>query len=235
MFQISRFVAIALMLGVTPAIVGCVKSQSIKQEAPFEVQELDACLAIVIDMSGSFSQSWDDRAYGLFLDLSERFFTEGMGTDTRLVISQLSGSERVVLFEGEPSELRTRFAGPDELNRFLRDHSEPSQSRVYESTKATLDYIGSLGGVTDQTRLLTVILSDMQDSEQDLDVRRQMGNEMIESLKRYQAAGGGLALYFVSADETTRWKRILSDAGFEPGHYVIENELTQSPQLPRFE
>ena len=58
---------------------------------------------------------------------------------------------------------------------------------------------------------------------------------MVDALTTYRAAGGGLAFYFVATDETARWQRILTEAGFEPGHYVIENELTQSPQLPRFE
>ena len=58
---------------------------------------------------------------------------------------------------------------------------------------------------------------------------------MIKALKTYQAAGGGLALYYVATDETARWQKILDEAGFTPGQYVIENELIQSPQLPSFE
>ena len=226
---------IGAVIGALLSLVGCVKSQAINKSSPFETQELDACLAIVIDMSGSFSTSWEDRAYDLFLDLSDRFFTEGMGTDTRLVISQLSGSGDAVLFDGNPSDLRTRFKSPDELNQFLQDHSDPSSSKVFESTTKTLQYVGSMSGVTERTRLLTVIMSDMLDSEQNLNLRRSTGAQMVDALTAYREAGGGLALYFVATDETARWNRILTESGFEPGHYVIENELTQSPQLPRFE
>ncbi|MDA8746499.1 hypothetical protein N9N28_17890, partial [Rubripirellula amarantea] len=137
--------------------------------------------------------------------------------------------------DGKPSDLRRRFKSPEELSQFLKDHSDPSHSHVFDSTTHTLDYIGSLSGVTERTRLLTVILSDMLDSQRDQSARIQSGRRMMESLSKYQQAGGGLALYFVDTDETSRWQKILSESGFEPGHYVIENELTQSPQLPRFE
>ena len=115
----------------------------------------------------------------LFLDLSDRFFTEGMGTNTRLVISQLSGSGDAVLFDGKPSDLRTRFKSPDELNQFLQERSDPSSSKVFESTTKTLEYVGSMSGVTERTRLLTVIMSDMLDSEQNLDLAAALGTEWL--------------------------------------------------------
>lgn len=234
MNRFRYFVAAAAMTCLIPQ-GGCIKSEAIGQASPFETQELDACLAIVVDMSGSFSNSWDDRAYDLFLNLSDRFFTEGMGSDSRLIISQLSGDEKAVLFDGKPSDLRRRFQSPEQLGQFLKEHSDPSMSRVFDSTTSTLNYVRSLPGVTKRTRLLTVIMSDMLDTESNADKRILSGRRMVDALKSYREAGGGLALYFVATDEISRWQTIMSESGFEPGHYVIENELTQSPQLPRFE
>ena len=214
---------------------GCVKSRADRQSAPFVQEELDACLAIAIDTSGSFSDYWDDRAYQLFIDLSESFFSETMGNDTRLIISQLSGSDEVILFEGRPNELQKQFPSPESLSEFLQSKSDPSQSRVFDGTTATINHLQSLSGITSRTQMLTVILSDMQDSEPDVGKRRQRGAVMVDALKRYRESGGGLALYYVATEDTERWGKILEMAGFESGHYIIANELSLSPQLPTFD
>jgi len=213
---------------------GCVKSDSIRTASPFEERRLDGCLAILIDTSGSFANYWDDRAYKLFLELSESYFVESRGGDNRLVIAALSGSDRVVLFEGRPSELQNRFSSPRELSDFLLQQSDANSSRVYEAMESTLGFVRSIPGVTDQTRLMTVVLSDMRDSESDQTARKAKGYRMLKELKQYREAGGALALYFVANEQTPRWRKILDEAGFEPGQFVIENELTSTPRLPQF-
>ncbi|WP_050769461.1 hypothetical protein [Blastopirellula marina] len=228
------WVAIACLSALS--IGGCIESQATQvNQKPFETQELDACLAVVVDMSGSFHDQWDDRAYTLFLQLIDRFFTEGMGSESRVVLGQLSDNQNAILFEGTPAEMRRRFRSPEELNEFLKANSDPKSSPVFEATGKTVEFMSSMPGVTERTRLLTVVLSDMADSEQDPETRSQKGFQMLDSLKRYRAQGGGLALYFVSQEETARWRRILSDAGFEPGQYVIEHEMVANAQLPRFD
>ncbi|MEZ6061124.1 MAG: hypothetical protein R3C19_12230 [Planctomycetaceae bacterium] len=211
---------------------GCVESPATTDVTPFDEQSVDACLSIVVDMSASFRERWDDRAYDLFLDISERFFTEAsMGGDTKLIIGQLSGSKQVLLFEGRPQDLRRKFRGPEEFNQFLKDRSDPTGSQVFDATRRAVEHVGSVAGVSDDTKLLTVILSDMQDSHGDL----QAQAKMIDSLREYAGRGGALALYFVAESEAPRWRAILDEAAFRPGYSIIENELAASPQLPRFE
>lgn len=212
---------------------GCVPSPDLGKTTPFESQELEACLSIIIDTSGSFQDLWDDRAYDLFMNLSDRYFNDSMGSENRLIISQLSGNTQALLFEGSPTDLRRRFRSPQELSQFLKDNSDPSSSQVYEATRRTLDYASSMPGVTSETRLLTVILSDMIDSHSS-QIWDSSPSPLQDSLKRYQSLGGGLALYFVAESERARWNNLLQEAGFTSGHYVIESDLSASPQLPRF-
>ena len=211
--------------------IGCVESQSTGQVAPFQDRKVDACLSIIVDMSGSFRESWDDRAYKLFLDLSDRFFTENMGGESKLVIGQISANEQVLLFEGRPEDLRKRFNSPEEFNQFLLDRSDANGSYVFEATRKAVEHLGAVSGVTEETRLLTVVLSDMQDSQGD---KRSL-DRMAASLRQYQELGGALALYFVSESEIPRWRAIVNDAGFAPDHVMIENELAASPRLPQFD
>lgn len=215
------------------ALVGCVQRQAVRKLKPFEVVELESCLAITIDMSGSFSTSWEGRAHQLFMQLLDAHFSAGAGAEARVVIGQISGADEVVLFEGQPRELRQKFKTPESLNDFLLEHAETSSSRVYESTRKMVDYVGSINGVTDETRLITVVLSDMADNTQDPDERESLQLQLVESLKQYQQRGGGLALYYVARDQAGHWNQILRDSGFGAGEFVIETVLSESPQLPR--
>lgn len=233
MYSIQRLILLSVICCVV--VTGCVESQQVENTGHFEDRELDACLAVVVDMSGSFAESWDDRAYKLFLNLSEQYFTESMGSDAKLVICQLSGNDQVVLFEGQPDDLRNKFTSPEEFNEFLKEKSDPSSSKVFDATRRSVDYVGSISGVTDNTKLLTVILSDMWDSEYNQSIRMESKEKLMESLTSYRQQGGGLALYFVAEEQIAVWQNILNEAGFEPSHYIIENELVASPQLPRFD
>lgn len=202
---------------------------------PFEVEDLESCLTVIVDLSGSFASELDIRAYPLLMDLCDSFFTEGAGTESRIVICQLSGQDKAVLFEGRPGELRSSFNSPQQLADFLHRKSDPSSSQVYKATGKALSYVTSMPRVSANTRLMTVILSDMIDSESSDPTRSKHGNRMLSALKRYRELGGGLALYYVSEDETSRWSKILDKAGFQPGSYVIESTLVARPQLPRFD
>ena len=217
---------------------GCIeKPQQSNVHQPFQPIELDAVLSIVVDLSGSFHDDWrrDGRAYKLFLELVNQFFEDHMGTESKVIIGQISNSESFVLFDGTPQELTRRFRSPEQLNQFLQENADPKGSKVYRSTKRMLDYLAELNGVTEKTRLLTVVLSDMKDSETEPETWRKAGNEMFNSLKTYSDSGGGVALYFVAEDEKTRWRQLLQKAKFPQGSFVIQGQLTETPQLPNFE
>jgi hypothetical protein len=214
---------------------GCVRNDTLELAKPFEVPELENAMAIVIDTSGSFQDRVETDAWEMFINLSRRFFEDSAGSESRLIISQLSADADAVLFDGQPSDLRKRFTSPEAFASFLKENSDPSSSRVYEATRKTIDYMNSLDGVTERTRLLTVILSDLRDSEGDASIRGNTGHAMLASLEQYQKRGGALALYFVAVDEISRWREVMSRTGFESGYFIIENEITSNPTLPEFQ
>lgn len=215
-------------------VSGCIQSPQESDVAPFSQEGLDAVLCITVDMSGSFQEFWDERAYAVFLNISDRFFTTGMGGDTRLVIGQLSGNSGM-LFEGTPADFRKRFQSPQEFSDFLKSQADPNSSQVYLATERTVDHVMAMSGITDQTKVLVCILSDMVDSEADQATSQHNQEEMLLSLANYQRSGGGLAIYFCHHDLMPQWHDLLRRAGFQPGFYIIENNLSASPQLPSFE
>lgn len=226
-------ISCVIVLGVP--MVGCVESQPPDNTHPFQVSECGSVLAIIVDQSGSFANYWDDKAHRLFLELMDQFFTEGDSDSSRVVIGQLSGNDEVVLFEGRPEDLRAKFRTPEELNEFLRQHADPAGSQVYQATERTIGYVSAMPGVTENTRLMTVILSDMVDSGSALPERSKAGAKMLNALTEYRQLGGGVALYYVAKDEMARWREVMERAGFQPGSFVIESTLVARPQLPRFE
>jgi hypothetical protein len=219
-------------------LAGCIKKPiDTGEHTHFETVETDACLAIVVDLSGSFHNDWqqDGRAHRLFMDLITQFFNEGLGQESRVVLGQISHSDDFVLFEGTPNELTRRFRTPESLNDFLQQHADPQSSKVYRSTRGMLDHLAGMNGTTSNTRRLVVVLSDMHDSESSLEEWRKAGNEMFLALQSYADSGGGLALYFVAEDQKQLWSDLLEQAGFSQGSYVIEGQLSESPQLPSFQ
>lgn len=236
MFKYSYFAIWVVPLTVILS-AGCFKKQDSKAFTPFEANELDACLAIMIDLSGSFREDWqkDGKAHRLFLNLMNQFFDEGIGLESRIVIGQISGDGEVVLFDGGANEFMQKFQSPEELNQFLRENSDPSGSRVYDSAKEMFDYLTAIPEVTSETRMVTVFLSDLLDSEQDPEIRSQSGHRMLDSLKSYSRGGGAIAMYFVDSEEKSRWLKLMKKANFKQGNYVIEAGQVESPQLPRFD
>lgn len=217
------------------AMAGCVPVSHIETASPFDRKELDACLAFVIDQSGSFDQLWSESGHDLFVNVSGRFFDETVGTETRLVIAQLSAADNVVLFEGTPGDLRQRFRTPEELAQFLQESSDSSASNVYRAVQRVTDYLTAMPDVGENTRLMTVVISDLLDSESSSAARSKAGSEMIRSLSRYQEQGGTLALYCVAPKEMSRWRQVLDLSGFSKEEFVIESTLVQSPALPSFQ
>ncbi len=224
---------IILVVALLVPLTGCVKSVDQGSSAPFESKEYDAILSIVIDQSSSFDAQWTAKAYTFFLKLMDQYFRETAGSDVKVILSQMSGSDQVVVFDGTPNELRAKFKSPDDLHVYLSDFADPSSTRVYHAIKKTVDYMKSRQGITDNTKMLTVVLSDLRDTEHDLKERNKIGNGMIASLSVYREMNGAVALYYADPERNSHWQSIFKKAGFEPGYYVIENRLSENPQLPK--
>ena len=226
---------LALIICLLPLVGGCIKAIPRTDPVMFDTKPLASCLVVSVDLSGSFADDFGDRAYPLLLKIMDKFFTVSMGEDSKVVLSQMSGHDQVILFEGTPRELRRRFASPDELAEFMLEHSGRDRSPIYESAGQTFRYVNSMADVTEDSKVLTAIISDLKDSETISAKRSATGRKMLSELESYQAKGGALALYCVDLEETSRWKRILDMAGFKPGQFVISNDLVESPPMPVFE
>jgi len=217
--------------------IGCVEKQDARHFTPFETEELDAVLAITIDLSGSFSRDWqaDGKAHRLFTNLIGQFFNSGTGTDSRLIIGQISGNGNMLLFDGTASEFMRKFKSPEAFNQFLASNSDPAGSKVYESFSQVLRYVNSIPEAGPSTRMMLVSLSDLLDNDASFNDWDDVSDALETPLSEFASRGGGVAMYFVNRNEKPKWRSFLQSAGFKPGTFAIETGLVESPQLPSFD
>lgn len=232
--MLSRRIAFCVLSTLACLSIACEQRESTTAPAPFAGADHEYVLAFVLDMSGSFAermQEDDGRAYQFFQQVAERFFMNRIGANDRVVIAQLSADERTLLWEGTPGSLMQRFPGPTEFSEFLLTHSHPGGSHVYSAMAETLDYLMAMPGVSPtDTRVLTVVLSDMRSEGED---EQEGRSEVLASLKEYGKLNGALGLYWVGQERLLEWQQLLTESGVQ--HFHIESEIVDSPLLPEFE
>src|SRR5262249_18456628 len=74
-------------------------------------------LVFDIDLSGSFNKLMadDGYAYSYIMDVLQKYSQSRVGTEDKLIIAQLSGTEHPLLWEGKPSQLRKDFPSAEAL------------------------------------------------------------------------------------------------------------------------
>src|SRR5437867_608082 len=101
-----------LVVVLSICVLGC-EPVANQTSSPIVAQEFDFVLAVVVDMSGSFSaemQSGSGRAHRFLMRAVDLFFRNRIGEgNDRIIISQVSGTERALLWDGTPRGLRQEF------------------------------------------------------------------------------------------------------------------------------
>jgi hypothetical protein len=194
------------------------------------VVERDYILAFVLDTSGSFTYKMfdgDEIAYKFFLRSTDQFFRNGAGNHAnRVLISQLSGNSRTLLWEGSPLALRNQFQTSAAIKQFVVERSDPAASRVYGALADTLNYLVELPGVRDgKTELCVLVLSDMLDTTSAEEERN-----MQEALGRFAKTNSAIGFYWVDQFRLNDCRKWLVDAGVKD--FIVEGEFVADPSLP---
>ena len=199
----------------------------------FGQEDSDYVLAIVLDMSGSFSHLMadDGKAYDFALAVMDRYFRNGDGLNDTMVIAQISGTDESLLWQGSPLELRRDFPTADDFRRFLLANVDPNGSRVNEGLTNVVDYIAANPRVAGgNARSAVFVLSDMLDNGGDSDTTAR---QLDASLAAYGNRGGRVGLYYVNQSLVPDWNRRLQQAGIRS--YCVECEIVGNPRLPEFD
>ena len=214
-------------------ILGCEPVSDQEQAAkiePLKVPKRDYILALAVDTSGSFIGEMfarDARGYRFMQHAVDRFFRDRMGADDHVLIAQLSGNKRPLLWEGTPRDLKRRFGDSETLRTFLAQASDTAGSRLYDGVAQTLEYVYSLPGVKEgETQVCVLVLSDMEDNASGGKAR------MVEGLRKLKGLGSGIGFYFVDIDRMEDTRQCLREAGLDPR--FVESRIVENPPLPSF-
>jgi hypothetical protein len=185
-------------------------------------------------MSGSYSEQMrtdSGKAYRFLMRVVDAFFRDRIGSNDRIVITQISSVDRAMLWDGSPRALREEFPSPDAFRDFLLAHSNPNGSRVHDSIADALDYMMDRPGVAQKTtKSAVIVLSDMQENFPEPE--RSMAR-LTQALASYGRLGGVVGLYWVDQTLVPGWRKRLQSAGLRS--WVVESDIVASPTLPNFE
>lgn len=222
---------LASILAVTLFASGCTKRTDIETSV-FTDTETEQVVTVVLDLSGSFVDQManNGKGYEFALRVIDRYFRDRIGTQAKLVIAQISGSERALLWEGTPMQLRKDFPTAEAFRDFLLQKADPSASRVGEGIARAIDYIMADSCVANgKAKSGVFVLSDLVENSQDA---AGADEHLDKALAAYGKSGGMIGVYFVDQLLVSAWRNRLQASGCR---FHIEADINQRPTLPSFD
>lgn len=226
---------ITTLLLVLIAIVpcGCERVPTADHVEPVLVNtDHDYICVVAIDLSGSFMPHMTDgKAYDFLMMLLKRYFDSHAGSNDLIVIAQLSGTKRSLLWEGTPHELRNDFPTAQKFREFLLQKADPHGSVIHEGLKHVVDYVNSEPRVANgKAHSGIFVLSDMDDNAPNRD---QTLNDLQTSLAAYAKPTNVIGMYYVDQFAVAGWRQRLSQAGFRD--CCVYPEFKGTPPFPNLE
>lgn len=196
----------------------------------FQRDESEYVLTIVFDMSGSFSElmAEDGHGYDFALSVMDEYFRSRSVLRDKIILAQLSGTERSLLWEGTPLQLRRDFPSPEAFRDFLIKKSEPDYSFVNSGLAHIVEYVSAIPRVRNgNAKSAIFVLSDMNDNSGN---SAQGLHRLENALADYSESNGTMALYYVDQLHVFDWKQTLEQCGLIDCH--VESQIVGHPQLP---
>lgn len=214
-------------------IGGCTRyTEKDEQQVSLGREDAEYLIVIGLDLSGSFADRMtrDGKGYEFTMRVADQYFRNSIGTNNRIIIAQLSATNRALLWDGTPVQLRQDFATAAEFRDFLLKKSHPAGSRVYDGIADAFDYVLSDPSVAGgKTRTAVFVLSDFDDNLSDPKGEQRL----TQSLNAFAKTNGVIGFYFLDHYRVPAWRQHLRDAGVK--QWVCESEIVAYPPLPSFE
>lgn len=228
----SSFPLAAVLLPLLGA--GCTKvSDQAAHPVSLGREDADTMIVIALDLSGSFADRMtkDGKGHAFSMRVCDTYFRNSVGTQNRLVLTQLSATDRSLLWDGTPVQLRQDFPTSESFCEFLKRKSDPGGSRLHDGVADALDYVLSDQGVASgKTKAALFVLSDFDDNAPHPELSEK---RLVKCLTNFAKTGGAVGFYFLDHQKVPLWRRHLRDAGVK--QWVCESEIVAYPPLPTFE
>lgn len=224
----NRSMAIVLLVS---TLVGCTpRANSSRGDAVVLREERGCVVTVLLDLSGSFHAQMVDggKAHAFCLAILDTYFKDRIGEKDEIVIAQVSGADRALLWQGTPLQLRRDFSDPTDFQRFLRNRANPGQSKVFQNMAKCLEYASSDPDVVNGKATTAVfVLSDMLDNDPDRDAARE---RLKKALETFASRDGVLGCYYVDQEIIAKCREFLATSGLRK--FTVEADIVGNPQLP---
>lgn len=201
--------------------------------AVFAPSETEFIVMIVIDLSGSFAHHMadDGKAYEFALRIYDRYFRDRIGNSKdELILAQLSGTHRSLLWRGSPIELRHKFATAEDFKEFLLANANPNGSVIHDGIAHALEYMNSDPALTNNNAKSAVfVLSDLLDNGLNPE---QSGPRVSKALAEYASKNGVVGMYYVDQELVLPWRQTLQAARLPD--FRVDCNIDDNPDLPSF-
>lgn len=214
-------------------MVGCAKRDPTVKTGHFEEDDAEFVLLVVLDLSGSFQHlmAEDGVAYDFTLHAIDTYFRGNAGSNNQLILAQISGTGKSLLWQGTPRNLRQQFPTPKAFRDFLVSRADPAGSLVHDGVAHALRYVtGHRSVAGGKAKSVALILSDMHDTGPDTEQSEQ---KLMDAFVEYMKHGGGIGLYYVSQDRYFDWQDNFNRSGHSLS--VVEMDINGRPRLPILE
>lgn len=221
-----------VVLAATLILSGCGPKRTSTEAVTGQGDHAYVCV-VAVDLSGSFQHQMADggKAYEFLMTVLKRYFDSHSATGDKIIIAQLSGTQRSLLWEGTPRELRIEFPSAQSFRDFLLRKADPNGSMIHDGVRHAIDYVASDPLVASgKAQSAVFVLSDMLDNAPDSAGSQQ---RLVQSIAAYGRQGHVIGLYYVDQLQVAPWRQYLRDAGLSD--YRVEPEFYGSPPLPVFD
>jgi len=214
----------------TLVLAGCARR---KEYGPVSFEsDVEQRTVVAIDMSISFVELMAEQghAYAFLMRVLDQYGQDK--TSDHIIIAQLSGNDRPLLFEGTAQELRNKFPNARAFRDFLISKSNPDASRIADGVSDVLEYVMRDPNVRSGTvKTCCLVLSDLDNNV--VSARGDTSSRFRKALADYKQCGGVLGFYYASddAEVVAPWIRGLNESGIP---YQMEAGVRDYPTLPTF-
>ena len=195
-------------------------------DSPFVSEPCDYVLLIAVDCDYVKQNS---EVYDFMLRALDQYFHDRIGGHDQVILAQLSGTNRPLLWQGTPLALRHKFPDSQAFRDFLLAHATKG-SRINTGIAEALEYLMRTQSVAKgNPKSVTLILSNMVD---DQPAQEESDQRLLTALTTY-GRKGHLGFYFCDQTRMADIRKKMEQAGFT--FYTLECDILGRPPLPNFE
>jgi len=221
--------AVLFVFSLACACAGCELAPE-SETATLPVDDSEFLMMVVVDLSGSFTDLMAEqgKAYDFAMQVIDRYFRDRIGTKDRLILAQISGTDRTLLWEGEPLALRQEYPTADSFRQFLLQKKDPNGSRVHDGLAHAVEYLCAQPNISNRKAKSAIfVLSDMLDNAPN---PKESERRLVTAFEDYGHLGGVVGMYYVDQLLVTTWSRHLKGAQLR--EFCLESEIVGNPRLP---